>query len=385
MDHLLTPLTGFSPRELERYHRHFILPEVGENGQLLLKNASVAIIGLGGLGSPCAYYLASAGVGRLGLVDFDVVDRTNLHRQVLHFDADVGKPKVQSAMEKLSTLNPDIELDPHPVRLTRENATEILGAYDVVVDGTDNFATRYLVNDACFFLKKPHVHGCIFRFEGRISVFVPEQGPCYRCLYPQPPPPGEVPSCAEAGVLGVLPGLIGTLQATEVIKLITGIGEPLLGHLLCVDALTMEFGKYTFPRDPHCALCGESRSITELQDYEAVCSGVGKEVEGIPQISVQELADRQARGDVFVLLDVRESEELAISSLPHALHIPMDQVPERLAELPKDQEILVMCRTGNRSQRVARFLRSQGFQNVKNVAGGINAYAHQVDPRLKVY
>lgn len=381
----LTPSANFSPQELERYYRHFILPEVGQEGQRRLKSASVAIIGLGGLGSPCAYYLSSAGVGRIGLVDFDVVDRTNLHRQILHFDTDVGKPKVQSAREKLSALNPDIELEVHPEGLTRDNALELLRAYDVVVDGTDNFATRYLVNDACFFLKKPHVHGCIFRFEGRVSVFVPEKGPCYRCLYLEPPPPGEVPSCAEAGVLGVLPGLIGALQATEAIKLITQLGEPLVGSLLCVDTLTMEFKKYAFPRNPECPLCGEKRTITELQDYNAVCGGVGEMVEGIEQVSVQELAEKRARGDDFILLDVREPEELAISHLPDALHVPMDQVPDRLGELPREREILVLCRTGNRSQRVAKLLRELGFPKVKNVAGGINAYAQQIDPRLRTY
>lgn len=385
MDDRLTSLSAFSPRERERYHRHFILPEVGEEGQRRLKRASVVIVGLGGLGSPCAYYLSSAGVGRIGLVDFDVVDRTNLHRQILHFDTDVGKPKVQSAREKLSALNPDIELEVHPVRLTRENAFEVLRSYDVVVDGTDNFATRYLVNDACFFLGKPHVHGSIFRFEGRVSVFLPEKGPCYRCLYPEPPPPGEVPSCAEAGVLGVLPGIVGALQAMEVLKLITGIGEPLVGCLLCVNTLEMDFKKYVFPRDPRCALCGEQRSIRELQDYDEVCSGAGEVVEGVVQISVRELAEKQARGDDFILLDVREPEELSVSCLPGSLHVPMDQVPERLAELPREREILVLCRTGNRSQRVAKLLLSQGFRNVKNVAGGINAYAQQIDPRLRTY
>jgi len=376
-----------TPDELRRYARHLIMPEVGRDGQLKLKGASVLIVGLGGLGSPAAYYLAAAGVGRIGLLDFDSVDATNLQRQILHFASDVGKPKTGSALEKLRGINPFVEFELFKEALSSKNALDITRRFDIVVDGTDNFATRYLVNDACVLSGKPNVYGSIFRFEGQASVFWAEKGPCYRCLYPEPPPAGEVPNCAEAGVLGVLPGIVGCIQANEAIKLILGLGEPLVGHLLHFDALEMRFRRLEVRKDPDCPICGHRATITQLIDYEEFC-GVKPTLDmnrGMPEVSVQELAEKKKNGETFTLLDIREPHELQVSHLESSLHIPMRQVPSRLKELDKDAEILVLCRTGNRSAQITQVLLMQGFRNAKNVAGGINAYAQEIDSSLTVY
>ncbi|MBA3725428.1 MAG: molybdopterin-synthase adenylyltransferase MoeB [Armatimonadetes bacterium] len=376
-----------TPDELRRYARHLIMPEVGRDGQLKLKRASVLIVGLGGLGSPAAYYLAAAGIGRIGLVDFDLVDETNLQRQILHFTSDVGNSKTDSALEKLRGINPFVEFVVFREALSSKNALDIVRGFDIAVDGTDNFATRYLVNDACVLTGKPNVYGSIFRFEGQVSVFWAEKGPCYRCLYPEPPPPGEVPNCAEAGVLGVLPGIVGCIQANEAIKLILGLGEPLIGHLLHFDALGMRFRRLEVGKDPACPICGEAATITELIDYEEFC-GVKPSLgmnRGLPEVSVQELDDKRNNGEPFILLDIREPHELQVSRLEPSLHIPMHQVAGRLKELDKDAEILVLCRTGNRSAQITQVLLMQGFLGAKNVAGGINAYAEKIDPSLTAY
>ncbi|MCH8273457.1 MAG: molybdopterin-synthase adenylyltransferase MoeB [Armatimonadetes bacterium] len=380
-------LSAFSEQELRRYARHLVMPEVGAEGQRRMKEAAILIVGVGGLGSPAAYYLAAAGVGRIGLVDFDKVEFANLHRQILHFTTDVGRTKLESASEKLRSLNPDIDIELYETALKSDNALDIVKAYDIVLDGTDNFPTRYLVNDACVLLGKPNVYGSIFRFEGQASVFWAERGPCYRCLYPHPPPPGEVPNCAEAGVLGVLPGLVGTIQATEALKLILGKGEPLIGTLLTVDTLSMEFRRFEVQKDANCHICGQEPTIRELIDYELFC-GVGppgESIAGVPQLTVQELGARLRDGDGVILLDVREPHELRVSRLDPCVHIPMDDVPERLNELNKDDEILVLCSGGRRSQAIAEYLLEQGFKSVKNVAGGINAYAVEVDDSMPTY
>lgn len=383
----LQELPEISERERKRYARHIIIPEVGESGQKKLKSSSSLIVGTGGLGSPVAYYLCAAGVGKIGLVDYDKVDITNLQRQILHFDGDVGRPKLKSAKEKLSDLNPDVKIELHEIKLTSENAMEVISEYDIVIDGTDNFASRYLINDACVFLKKPNVHGSIFRFEGQVTVFDAVQGACYRCLFPEPPPAEAAPNCAEAGVLGVLPGIVGCIQATEAVKYLLNIGDSLCGKLLTIDALTMEFRTYEIKKDPGCKVCSENPQITELIDYEEFC-GVNQENEkqyGVQQIDVKQLAQKIQNEEGFILLDVREEFELAISKLDNFVHISMDDIYERHTELDKEKEILVICRTGNRSNKVAAYLMNKGFKNVKNVAGGINAFAEEIDPSIAVY
>jgi molybdopterin/thiamine biosynthesis adenylyltransferase/rhodanese-related sulfurtransferase len=380
--------------ELGRYSRHLILPEVGMEGQQRLKAAKVLCVGTGGLGSPLALYLAAAGIGTLGLIDFDVVDASNLQRQIIHSTRDIGRKKIDSAQEKLNALNPALDVVKHDTMLTSANALEIFAQYDIIADGTDNFQTRYLVNDACVLLKKPNAYGSIFRFEGQASVFATEEGPCYRCLYPEPPPPGLVPSCAEGGVLGILPGLVGVIQATEVIKLILGKGEPLIGRLLLVDALTMRFRELKLRKNPDCPVCGANPTVTELIDYNQFC-GIAPEPaqaaqvkNGIPQISVRELKTRldkkEINNDNFLLLDVREPYEFQIAQIGGKL-IPQNDVPNRLSELNPEQEILVHCRSGARSQKIAELLKANGFQKVSNVAGGILAWSDEIDPTVQKY
>ncbi len=389
-----TQLPELTRDELSRYARHLILPEVGVEGQQKLKAARVLCVGAGGLGSPLALYLAAAGVGTLGLVDFDVVDASNLQRQILHTTGDVGRKKLDSAAEKLAALNPAVHVIKHETMLSSANALEILKDYDIVADGTDNFPTRYLVNDACVILGKPNVYGSVFRFEGQASVFATREGPCYRCLYPEPPPPGMVPSCAEGGVLGILPGLIGIIQATEAIKLILGKGEPLIGRLLLVDALSMRFRELKLKKNPDCPVCGTNPTVTALIDYQQFCGikpetnpEIGQETNlknGIPQITVQELKQRRDAGEDLFVLDVREPYEYQIANIGGTL-VPQNEVPQRLAEIDRNREIVVQCRSGGRSQRVAEFLAQQGYPNVKNLAGGILAWADAIDPTITKY
>ncbi|MGO8760088.1 MAG: molybdopterin-synthase adenylyltransferase MoeB [Terracidiphilus sp.] len=376
--------------ERTRYSRHLILPEVGEEGQRKLKAARVVCVGTGGLGSPLALYLAAAGVGTLGLVDFDLVDASNLQRQIIHSTANIGRKKVDSAEEKLKALNPDVRVIKHDTLLSSANALEILKDYDVVADGTDNFPTRYLVNDACVLLGKPNAYGSVFRFEGQASVFCAEDGPCYRCLYPEPPPPGLTPSCAEGGVLGVLPGLIGVIQATETIKLILGKGSPLVGRLLLVDALHMRFRELKLRKNPECPVCGTYPTVTQLIDYQQFCGikPATKEENpvknGIPQIAVTDLKRRMDAGEDLFILDVREPFEYQIANIGGKL-IPMNEVPQRLVEIDRNREIIVQCKSGGRSQRVAEFLRQSGYEKVANLAGGILAWSDQVDPSVPKY
>lgn len=374
------------PEEMQRYSRHLIMPEVGLEGQKRLKAASVLLIGAGGLGSPLGLYLAAAGVGRLGLVDFDTVDFSNLQRQVLHGTSDVGRPKLHSAHDRLRQINPEVQLDLYEMRFTSANARALVAPYDLVIDGTDNFATRYLVNDVCVLTRKPNVYGSIFRFDGQASVFFPGKGPCYRCLYPEPPPPGEVPSCAEGGVLGILPGLIGCLQATEAIKLLLGQGDPLIGRLLHYDALAMTFREYRVRRNPRCPLCGESPSIRDLIDYEQFCGVRGEPapVDSL-QISVEELKSRLDRGEKLFILDVRNPPEWHLCRLDGAQLIPLGELPHRFEELDREQEIIVQCKSGVRSQRAIAFLRQQGFTKLKNLQGGILAWAQRIDPTMPQY
>ncbi len=384
-----------SNAEIRRYSRHLIMPEVGMKGQKKLKAGSVLLVGAGGLGSPGAMYLAAAGVGRIGIVDFDTVSESNLQRQIIHGQSAVGKPKLESAKSRLLDINPFIHIEGFEEPLTSQNALRIFADYDVIVDGTDNFPTRYLVNDACVLLGKPNVYGSIFRFEGQASVFWAERGPCYRCLYPEPPPPGLVPSCAEGGVLGVLPGVIGVIQATEAVKLIAGIGEPLVGRLLLYDALDMRFRELKLRKDPDCPICGERRTIHELIDYEAFCgmpaidpdsAGHSASRPDVPEITVTELRDRIAAGlPGATLIDVREPQEWEIAHLPAARLIPKGELPGRLGELSQTDEILVHCRSGVRSADAVLFLRQMGFKKVKNVKGGILAWAREVDPSVPVY
>ncbi len=373
--------------EIRRYSRHLLMPEVGLTGQKKLKAASVLIIGAGGLGSPAALYLAAAGVGRIGLVDFDAVDESNLQRQILHGTSWVGKPKLASAKARLLDLNPDIMVETHETVLTSANALEILKDYDIIIDGTDNFPTRYLVNDACVFLGKPLVYGSIFRFEGQATVFDARVGPCYRCLYPEPPPPGLVPSCAEGGVFGVLPGVIGAIQATEAIKLIIGQGEPLIGRLLLYDALSMRFRELKLRKNPACPVCGENPMIRELIDYEAFC-GVPiyeHEVRTEFDIAPQELKAMLERdGRQVVLLDVREPHEWEICRLEGAILIPLRELPERLSQLDPTREYVVYCKTGGRSAQAARIMQAAGLR-VRNLRGGINAWSREVDPSVPLY
>jgi adenylyltransferase/sulfurtransferase len=379
--------------DLSRYSRHLILPEVGMEGQQKLKAARVLCVGTGGLGSPLALYLTAAGIGTLGLVDFDVVDSSNLQRQIIHSTKDIGRKKLDSAEEKLKALNPSINIVKHDTMLSSANALEIIKDYDIVADGTDNFPTRYLVNDACVLLGKPNAYGSIFRFEGQASVFSTKTGPCYRCLYPEPPPPGLVPSCAEGGVLGILPGLVGVIQATEVIKLILGKGEPLIGRLLLVDALNMRFRELKLRKNPECPVCGENPTVTALIDYQHFCGIVpetpttseGRIVKnGIPQISVKDLKARRDAGEDVFLLDVREPYEYQIAQIGGTL-IPQNDVPNRLAEIPRDREIVVQCRSGARSQRIAELLKQAGYRDVVNLAGGILAWSDEIDPSVQKY
>ncbi len=380
----LPPLTN---PELLRYSRHLILPEVGLTGQRRLKAASVLLVGAGGLGSPLALYLAAAGVGRIGIVDFDVVDETNLHRQVLHGTSWIGKPKLESARARLAEINPEVTVDTHETRLTSENAFALMRPYDVIADGTDNFPTRYLVNDACVLLGKPNVYGSIFRFEGQASVFDASRGPCYRCLYPEPPPPGLVPSCAEGGVLGVLPGIVGTIQAIETIKMILGVGESLVGRLVVFDALEMRFRELKLRKDPGCPLCGEHPTIRELIDYESFC-GLGSAADAADagmEITATELAERLKRRDELVVVDVREPEEHSIAHIEGARLVPLNSLPERMAELDSSREIVLHCHHGVRSQRALEFLKRSGFQKLKNLRGGIDAWSREVDPSVPRY
>jgi len=376
--------------DLSRYSRHLILPEVGMEGQRKLKAARVLCVGTGGLGSPLAFYLAAAGIGTLGLVDFDVVDASNLQRQIIHSTKDIGRKKLDSAAEKLTALNPALNVVKHETMLTSANALEILKDYDIVADGTDNFPTRYLVNDSCVLLGKPNAYGSIFRFEGQASVFATKEGPCYRCLYPEPPPPGLVPSCAEGGVLGILPGLVGVIQATEVIKLILGKGNPLIGRLLLVDALGMRFRELKLRKNPECPVCGDNPTVKELIDYEHFCGIIPESKEekavknGIPQLSVKDLKRRIDEGEDVFILDVREPYEYQIAQIGGKL-IPQNDVPQRLTEIPRDREIIVQCRSGARSQRIAEFLKQSGYPKVVNLAGGILAWSDEIDPKVKKY
>ena len=376
--------------EIRRYSRHLTLPEVGLAGQEKLKAASVLCIGTGGLGSPAAMYLAAAGVGRIGLVDFDVVDETNLQRQIIHGTSAVGHPKLKSARARLNDINPLVTVECHAVRLGSGNALNILSRYDVVLDGTDNFPTRYLSNDACVLLKKPNIYGAIFRFEGQASVFAPHLGgPCYRCLFPEPPPPGMVPSCAEGGVLGVLPGIIGVIQATEVIKLILGKGDALLGRLLLYNALDMKFREMKVRRDANCPVCGEQPTITKLVDYEQFCGVRGEPTMNTQpsgdEITAAELAAMFKRGEKFVLVDVREADEWAICRIPGAKLLPLSEMPQRFGELSKDGRIVLHCKGGKRSMKALQFLREHGYADLKSVKGGINAWSTDVDPGVPRY
>ena len=373
--------------EILRYSRHLIMPEVGMAGQQKLNAARVLCIGAGGLGSPLTLYLAAAGVGTLGIVDFDVVDFTDLQRQIIHSTADVGRKKLDSAAEKLKAINPFINLKTFETRLTSENALELFRDFDIVADGTDNFPTRYLVNDACVLTGKPNVYGSIFRFEGQASVFATEEGPCYRCLYPEPPPPGLVPSCAEGGVLGILPGLVGVMQATEVIKLILGQGEPLIGRLLLIDALGMKFRELKLRKNPDCPACGTHPTVTKLIDYDEFCGirGEEKPVEtGIPEMQVEELKRRLDAGDDLYVLDVREPHEYQICNIGGHL-IPLGDLPKRVNELDSSREIVAHCRSGVRSAKAVGFLQQAGFKKVHNLAGGILAWADRVDPKMPKY
>ena len=403
--------TTLSHEEIKRYSRHLVLPDVGVEGQKKLKDSSVLLVGTGGLGSPLALYLAAAGIGHIGLVDFDVVEESNLQRQVIHGTKDVGTPKTESARATIRDINPNITVTLYETRLTSENALDIIRGYDLVADGTDNFATRYLVNDACVLLKKPNVYGSIFRFEGQASVFWAEHGPCYRCLYAQPPPPGLVPSCAEGGVLGILPGVVGLIQATEVVKVLLGIGRPLVGRLLLYDALEMRFRELTLRKNPACVLCGPNPSVTELIDYEEFC-GIRPQAEvdeslvaaaaltpvvaggsdgsapfagepfEISPLRVKAALDGRAP---FTLLDVREPFEINICAIDGSLRIPMHQVPGRIDELDRTKPVVVHCRSGARSAQIANYLRQQGFPSVYNLSGGILAWSQMVDPSLPQY
>lgn len=361
-------MSPLSPDEVRRYSRHLMLPDFGARGQKQLKASRVLVVGAGGLGSPALLYLAAAGVGTLGVVDFDVVDESNLQRQVLHGTPDVGRPKVESAREHLSALNPHVTVREHRERLSRDNALVLFAQYDVVLDGTDTFATRYLINDACVLTGKPDVSASVFRFEGQVSVFGAKGGPCYRCLYPEPPPPGLVPSCGEGGVLGVVPGVVGTLQATECLKVLTGLGEPLVGRLLSFDALEMRFQQFKVKRRADCPVCGDAPTIRELQDYEAFCGLT------LPEVPALTAAEVRARGQAVRLLDVREPGEREIAALEGALTIPLGQLEERFHELPMDVDLVVFCRVGERSARAVALLRRLGLSRTFNLAGGLERW-----------
>jgi adenylyltransferase/sulfurtransferase len=376
---------GLTREETARYARHLVLPEVTMEGQLRLKRSSVLLVGAGGLGSPAALYLAAAGVGRIGLVDFDLVDASNLQRQILHDTGWVGRPKLESAAARLGALNPHVRVELHPVALTRENALGLLAGYDVVVDGTDNFETRYLTNDACYFLEKPNVYGSVFRFEGQASVFWRDHGPCYRCLFPQPPPPGLVPSCAEGGVLGILPGVIGAIQATEALKILLGVGEPLVGRLVLYDALAMRFDELQLGRDPECPLCSATATIRELQDYPAFCGTGRSGVVSADEIGAGELKRRLDAGEPLEILDVREPHEWAICRIEGARLLPLRSLPSRLHELEADRTYVLLCHVGERSAVALGLLRQAGFPHLLNLRGGVAAWAREVDPTMPTY
>jgi sulfur-carrier protein adenylyltransferase/sulfurtransferase len=382
------PKASLSKQEVMRYSRHLIMPEVGMEGQLKIKRAKVLCIGTGGLGAPLGLYLAAAGVGRIGLVDFDVVDTTNLQRQVLFGTSDVGRPKTEAAAERLRNLNPEIQIETFDTHLTSANALELFKDYDIIVDGTDNFPTRYLVNDACVITGKPNVYGSIFRFEGQITVFGYPGGPCYRCLYPEPPPPGLVPSCAEGGVLGVLPGIVGTIQAAETLKLIIGKGEPLIGRLLLFDALAMKFRELKLRKNPECPVCGEHPTQTKLIDYAEFCGVRGEEgpttVTNVPEITPKELKTRLDRGDDIYVLDVREPHEYQICNINGHL-IPLGELSQRVHELDSSHEIVAHCKSGKRSAEAVEFLRGAGFRKVSSLKGGILAWSDQVDSSVPKY
>ena len=391
-------LPQLTNEEIKRYSRHLIMPEMGVDGQRRLKGGSVLCVGAGGLGSPAAMYLAAAGVGRIGVVDFDVVDFSNLQRQIIHGTSDVGRSKLASAKDRLLDINPHIQVDTYEVALSSENALELFAPYDVILDGTDNFPTRYLTNDACVILGKPNAYGSIFRFEGQASVFAAKDGPCYRCLYPEPPPPGLVPSCAEGGVLGVLPGVIGVIQATEAIKLLTGIGEPLVGRFLIYDALRMRFRELKLRKDPDCPVCGTHPTVTKLIDYEEFCGlrpsaeaeaaaavAAASAAASATEISALELKARLDRGDKLVIVDVREPNEYQINRIPGSMLIPLGEIPRRYAELDSEAELVMQCKVGGRSAKAADYLRSVGFKRVLNLTGGILEWIDKVDPTQPKY
>jgi adenylyltransferase/sulfurtransferase len=378
---LVAPATELTPNEIRRYSRHLIIPDVAMAGQKRLKNAKVLCVGAGGLGSPALMYLAAAGVGTLGIIDFDVVDESNLQRQVIHGQSDIGRSKAESAKASIAEINPLVQVNLHLERLDSSNVMEIFSGYDLIVDGTDNFATRYLVNDACVLLNKPYVWGSIYRFDGQASVFWSEHGPCYRCLYPEPPPPGMVPSCAEGGVLGVLCASIGSIQTNEAIKVITGIGEPLVGRLMIYDALEMTYRSVKVRKDPECAICGKNPTITELIDYEAFCGVVSEEASEAAAgstITAGELNAMVQRGDEMLLVDVREPAEWEIVRIPDAVLIPKGELPSRLSELPQDKPVVLYCKTGVRSAESLALLKSAGFGDAKHVQGGVVAWQTQV-------
>jgi len=388
---------GLTNEQVKRYSRHLIMPEVGVEGQEKLINSSVLCIGAGGLGSPLALYLAAAGVGHLGVLDFDVVDFSNLQRQIIHSEKTIGELKVESAKKRILELNSDIKVTTYNEMLTSENAMEIIKDYDVIVDGTDNFATRYLVNDSCVLLGKPNVYGSIFRFEGQVSVFDAKKGPCYRCLYPEPPPPGLVPSCAEGGVLGILPGIIGTLQAAEAVKLIIEQGNPLIGRLLFLDVLEMQPREMKLRKDPNCPICGENATIKELIDYEEFC-GIGRgelgqeettkreeSEEDVLEINIDQFKEIRDNGNNVVVLDVREYHEYDICNIEGSVLIPLGEIADRIDELNEDDEIIVHCHHGGRSMKATQYLKDKGFKNVKNLAGGIDAWAEKYDPDMPRY
>lgn len=381
-------MSDLSREEILRYSRHLVMPEVTLEGQRLLKDAKVLCVGAGGLGSPLSLYLAAAGVGTLGLVDFDEVDLTNIQRQILYSTNDVGRLKLDAAAERLSGLNPSIDIVSHRIRLSSDNIMELVEPYDIVVDGTDNFPTRYLVNDACVLTGKPNVYGSIFRFDGQVSVFDAKRGPCYRCLFPEPPPPGAVPSCAEGGVLGVLPGIVGSLQALEVIKLILGRGEPLIGRLVLFDALSFEFREVKLKKDPKCVICGDSPSITAPIDYVEFCGGdtaADANLDGLPAITVEEYAAVSKAGNAYELLDVRNPHEYEIARIPGARLIPVGELASRLAELDKERAYVVTCHKGPRAVQAYQLMKEAGYKHLQILAGGVDAWAERIDPTMARY
>jgi adenylyltransferase/sulfurtransferase len=382
------PAESLTPQEIRRYSRHLIIPDVAMDGQKRLKNAKVLCVGAGGLGSPALMYLAAAGVGTLGVIDFDVVDESNLQRQVIHGQSDIGRSKAESARDSVQEINPLIDVVLHEERLDSSNAMRIFAPYDLIVDGTDNFATRYLVNDACVLLGKPYVWGSIYRFDGQASVFWAEHGPCYRCLYPEPPPPGMVPSCAEGGVLGVLCASIGSIQVTEAIKVLTGIGDPLVGRLMIYDALEMTYRAVKVRKDPECPLCGKNPTVTELIDYEQFCGTVSDEAQlaaAGATLTAAELKAMQDRGEDFLLVDVREPAEWEIVRIPGAVLIPKGDLPGRLSELPQNKPVVMYCKTGIRSAETLALLKNAGFKDAMHLQGGVTAWATQVDKSAPVY